>query len=202
MQTYKNSLKAFYELISTLEQLPSVGKKSATKMAYTLCVDNKYLGLNIAHALENAARYVRSCSVCNGVSESEVCEICLDDSRDNGQICIVANARDVFVLEDIGEFGGKYFVLDSNELESIDFKPLCNRIVKNNINEIIFAFSPSLANEAMMLYIEDNILNLLDSTFKATLKFSKIAQGVPTGIGLDSIDQLSLSRALSARVSL
>lgn len=195
MNQYKSSLKAFSELISTLEKLPAIGKKSAQKMAYALCMENKFLGLNIAHAIENAALLVQKCHKCFGISESEICDICLDSSRENGELCIVANPRDIFTLEDMGEFKGRYFVLDSQGgLEQIDFTLLNQRIDTESVREIIFALSPSLANEAIMLYIEDKI--------KMPLHFSKIAQGVPTGIGLDAIDQLSLSRAMSLRVKL
>lgn len=195
MYSYKTGLKTFYDLVQALEQLPSIGKKSAQKMAYTLSMENKFLGLNIAHAIENATMNVQKCQKCFGLSESEICDICLDDSRLNGELCIIANPRDIFIIEDMGEFCGRYFVLESqNDLEHIDFELLNKRISCEHIKEVIFALSPSLANEAIMLYIEDKI--------SAPIKFSKIAQGVPTGIGLDAIDQLSLSRAMSSRVKL
>lgn len=198
MNAYKSSLKAFSNLITALEKLPTIGKKSAQKMAYSLCVENKFLGLNIAHAIENAALVITKCHKCLGLSESEICEICLDDTRQNGELCIVANSRDIFIIEEMGEFQGRYFVLDSQDLEQIDFSLLNSRIQAESIHEIIFALSPSLANEAIMLYIEDKIKPPLDMP----LQFSKIAQGVPTGIGLDSIDQLSLLAALNSRVKL
>lgn len=199
MNTYKSSLKAFSNLITALEKLPTIGKKSAQKMAYSLCVENKFLGLNIAHAIENAALVIQKCHKCLGLSESEICEICLDDTRQNGELCIVANSRDIFIIEEMGEFQGRYFVLDSQQdLEQIDFSLLNRRIQTESIHEIIFALTPSLANEAIMLYIEDKI----KAPFATPLQFSKIAQGVPTGIGLDSIDQLSLLAALNSRVKL
>ena len=199
MNAYKSSLKAFADLIAALEKLPTIGKKSAQKMAYSLCVENKFLGLNIAHAIENAALVVKKCHKCLGLSESEICEICLDDTRQNGELCIVANSRDIFIIEEIGEFQGRYFVLDSQQdLEQIDFSLLNHRIQAESIHEIIFALTPSLANEAIMLYIEDRI----KAPLHTPLQFSKIAQGVPTGIGLDSIDQLSLLAALNSRVKL
>lgn len=199
MNTYKSSLKAFSNLITALEKLPTIGKKSAQKMAYSLCVENKFLGLNIAHAIENAALVIKKCHKCLGLSESEICEICLDDTRQNGELCIVANSRDIFIIEEMGEFQGRYFVLDSQQdLEQIDFSLLNHRIQAESIHEIIFALSPSLANEAIMLYIEDKI----KTPCATPLQFSKIAQGVPTGIGLDSIDQLSLLAALNSRVKL
>lgn len=193
MNHYKNSLKAFYELISALEKLPAIGKKSAQKMAYALCMENKFLGLNIAHAIENATMCVQKCQRCFCLSESEICEICLAQERENGELCIVAKAQDVLTIEEVGEFSGRYFVLNSN-IDEIDFSLLNRRIHAESIREVIFALSPSLANEAVMLYIEDKI--------SQKVHFSKIAQGVPTGIGLDSIDQLSLSRAMSERVKI
>lgn len=201
MNSYTSSLKAFSNLISTLEKLPTIGKKSAQKMAYSLCVENKLLGLNIAHAIENAALVVKKCQKCFSLSESEICEICLDDTRQNGELCIVANSRDVFIIEEIGWFQGRYFVLDSQQdLEHIDFCLLNQRIQAESIQEVIFALSPSLANEAIMLYIEDRIK--APAPPHQPLRFSKIAQGVPTGIGLDSIDQLSLLAAINSRVKL
>ncbi|TLE03268.1 recombination mediator RecR [Helicobacter japonicus] len=193
MNHYKSSLKAFYELISALEKLPTIGKKSAHKMAYALCMENKFLGLNIAHAIENAALVVQRCQKCFCISENEICEICATSERENGELCIVASPQDVLTIEEMGEFNGRYFVL-SGELEHIDFTLLNKRIQSESIREVIFALSPSLANEAIMLYVEDKI--------HSPVHFSKIAQGVPTGIGLDSIDQLSLSRAISARVKI
>lgn len=193
MNHYKNSLKAFYELISALEKLPAIGKKSAQKMAYALCMENKFLGLNIAHAIENATMCVQKCQRCFCLSESEICEICLAQERENGELCIVAKAQDVLTIEEVGEFSGRYFVLNSN-IDEIDFSLLNHRIHAESIREVIFALSPSLASEAVMLYIEDKI--------SQKVHFSKIAQGVPTGIGLDSIDQLSLSRAMSERVKI
>lgn len=193
MKTYKNSLNHFSSLVECLEKLPSIGKKSAQKMAYNLAMDDKYLGLKISHCIENAVSNVRKCSICGGLSESEVCEICSDSNRTNGELCIVLHSKDIFIIEEIGDFRGQYYVVD--EFEKIDFEYLRERIKKEKISEIIFAFSPSLANEAVMLFIEDKLSDF-------DINFSKIAQGVPTGIGLDNIDQLSLSRAFSARIKL
>lgn len=193
MKNYKNSLNHFFLLIEAFEQTPSIGKKSAQKMAYNLSVSDKYLGLKIAHLLENAIDNTRKCSICGGLSEDEICEICSDENRNNGQLCVVLHPRDIFTIEEIGDFQGHYWVIE--ELETLDFETLRTYIEKSPIKEIIFAFSPTLANEAIMLYVEDKLDNM-------DLIFSKIAQGVPTGIGLENIDQLSLSRAFSARVKI
>jgi len=196
MNTYKMGLQSFFALVEALEQIPAIGKKSAQKIALSLSVENKFLGLKVAHTLEEAARNVRVCERCLGLSEAEICEICLDCERENGELCIVAHQRDIFILESMGEFRGRYFVLDSKaQVQDIDFSLLARRVESESITEVIFALSPTLANEAIMLFVEDTLQN-------SNLRFTKIAQGVPTGIGLDSVDQLSLSRALSARVKI
>lgn len=187
------NLQSFYLLVETLEKLPSIGKKSAEKMAYTLCVENKYLGMQIAKNIQKAVENVQRCSSCGGLSEEDECQICQDSERSNGELCIVAHPRDIAIIENMGGFAGKYFVLES--LENIDFEVLIVLILKENIQEVIFSFSPSLANDALMLFVEDRLSAL-------GLSFSKIAQGIPTGIGLEHIDQLSLSRAFEGRIKL
>ena len=97
------------------------------------------------------------------------------------------------MLEESGEFNGKYFVITS--LETLDMKALERKIIKNNIREIIFALSPSLSSDSLMLYLEDKLSHL-------DLQFTKIAQGVPTGVSLENIDQLSIIRALQSRVKI
>lgn len=185
------NLQSFYLLVESLEKLPSIGKKSAEKMAYTLCVENKILGLNIAKHIQDATHKVRKCAICGGLSEEEECQICQDEERNNGELCIIAHPRDIAIIENTGSFRGKYFVLES--LESVDFEALTSTILANEVKEVIFSFSPSLANDALMLFVEDRLSAL-------PLSFSKIAQGIPTGIGLDHIDTLSLSRAFEGRI--
>ncbi|MGL2679675.1 recombination mediator RecR, partial [Helicobacter pylori] len=124
-------------------------------------------------------------------SESEVCEICSDESRQNSQLCMVLHPRDVFILEDLKDFLGRYYVL--NSIEEVDFNALEKRLVGENIKEIIFAFPPTLANDSLMLYIEDKLQHL-------HLTFTKIAQGVPTGVNFENIDSVSLSRAFNSRI--
>ena len=92
---------------------------------------------------------LRICEECGGITNQSVCEICLDKTRNNGELCIVANAREIFLLEESGEFFGKYFVL--NSLEGLNLKQLEQIITKHKIQEIIFAFSPSLGSESIIL---------------------------------------------------
>lgn len=184
----------FELLIEQLEQIPSIGRKSALKIAYTLAIENKVLALNLAHCLEDAVNNIQRCDICGGISQSSLCHICSDESRlYRGILCIVGNPKDILVIEEANVFDGFYLVIE--ELDSIDFKNIIANIKSYDIKEIIFAFSPSLASDAMILYIEEYLKG-------ENLKFSKIAQGVPTGVGLDNIDKLSLSRALESRTKI
>lgn len=184
----------FELLVEQLEQIPSIGKKSAIKIAYTLALENKILALNIAHCIEDAVNNIQRCDICGGISQSSICDICSDESRlYSGVLCIVGSPKDILVIEDANIFDGFYLVVD--ERDSLDFKVMITNIKLYDIKEIIFAFSPSLASDAMMLYIEDHLKD-------ENIRFSKIAQGVPTGVGLDNIDRLSLTRALESRIKI
>ncbi len=185
-----NSLEKFNRLVDALQELPTIGKKSATRLAYFMIMNDTYAGLKISHAIEDAIGSLKKCRVCGGMSEDELCHICCDERRDETLLCIVENAKDILLLEENGLFDGRYFVLES--LEELSVSHLEN-IVKDGVEEILFALTPSIANDAVILYIEDKL-----STHN--VHFSKIAQGVPTGVSLENIDLLSLTRALEDRV--
>jgi len=188
----KKGFKKFDELVEALESLPTIGKKSAVRLAFHMVMENSLNALKIAHAIENAVSSIKKCSRCGGLSEDELCYICADDYRDGSQLCIVENAKDILVIEDSGEFIGKYFVLDDLEERIENLRDL---VKLEKIKEIIFALTPSVANEAIIIYIEDKLKEF-------DIIFTKIAQGVPTGVSLENVDMLSLSKALHDRVKL
>lgn len=189
----KKELESFFTLVESLEKLPSVGRKSALKLGYFLAIEEKFAALKLAHALEEAVVKIKKCSQCGALSEHELCEICGDESRNNGQLCIVNHAKDIFILEESKHFNGRYFVIDS--LEECDFSFLRELIIKEGIGEVIFAFSPSLASDSIIFFVEDKLQDL-------PISFTKIAQGVPTGVSLENVDQLSLTRAFDSRIKL
>ncbi|MEA3227713.1 MAG: recombination mediator RecR [Campylobacterota bacterium] len=185
-----NSLDKFNRLVDALQELPTIGKKSATRLAYHMVMNDSFVGMKISHAIEDALGTLKECASCGGMSEDELCFICSDEHRDEKVLCIVENAKDILLLEENALFDGKYFVL--NTLDESTVLKLENRVQKG-IKEIIFALTPSISNDAVILYIEEKL-----SLFY--LNFSKIAQGVPTGVSLENIDILSLTRALKDRV--
>jgi len=187
------SLDKFYDLVESFENLPSIGKKSALRLAYHIVYDNSYTGMKLAHSIENAIASIKKCDLCNSMSENEVCDICLDEQRDQQNICIVQSAKDIFIIEESKQFTGKYFVLEA--LNDENTSKLHEFIQLNDVSSVLFAITPSLANDALILYIE-NILEDYE------IKFTKIAQGVPTGVSLENVDLLSLSKAINGSIQI
>lgn len=186
----KRGLEKFNNLVDALSQLPTVGKKSAIRYAYHMVLGDSYSALKLSHAIEDAVANIQKCTICNGLSEDEICDICYDESRDESKLCIVESAKDIFVIEENVAYQGRYFVLES--LDEFYIHKL-ESLIQDGIEEVIFAFSPSLASDGVILFIEEKL--------KAyALQFTKIAQGVPTGVSLENVDMISLSKALTDRV--
>ncbi len=148
--------------------------------------------MKLSNSIESAVKSIKKCHTCGGLSENEICEICLDEQRDDTKLCIIENAKDIFVLEENNLFDGRYFVLENLEKDSVE--SLKKRVLKN-VKEMIFALTPSLSNDAVILFVEDNLKGL-------DIKFTKIAQGVPTGVHLENVDMLSLAKAMDSRVKI
>ncbi len=186
----KHSLEKFNRLVDALQELPTIGQKSAVRLAYHMVMKDGFTALKIAHAIENALGSLKKCHDCGGMSEDELCYICSDETREREILCVVENAKDILTFEENGLFSGRYFVLEA--LDTLDISHLRN-LVKDGVEEVIFALTPSIANDAVILYIEDKLQEF-------DVRFTRIAQGVPTGVSLENIDLLSLSRALNDRV--
>jgi len=189
----KKGLEKFYDLVDAFESLPTIGKKSAQRLAYHIVMNDSYSGIKIAHSIENALRNIKKCLKCGSMSEHEICETCLDENKDRTKVCIVQSAKDIFIIDESKQFDGLYFVLEELEPEAID--RLMEFIKQNDICDVLFAITPSLSNDAFILYIEDKLKD-----FKLT--FTKIAQGVPTGVSLENVDILSLAKAIQSKVNI
>ena len=183
-------LKSLEELIENLQELPTIGKKSATRMAMYL-IKNKFNALKIANAIENAVTAIDECKECGNLTENELCEICMSE-REN-KICIVAHSKDIILLEENKIFTGYYFVMP--ELDNNKIEKLLLLITKKTIKEVIFAYTPSIENEAKIIYLEDRLKNY-------NLEFSKIAQGIPMGVNFENVDITSLYKAFTGRIKL
>ena len=181
----------FERLVEALERLPTIGKKSAQRLAYHMILDDPMDAMRLAHAIEEAVSHVHRCAQCGGLSEDELCGVCSDGARDERTLLLVQSARDIQVIEESGEYDGLYFVFDA--LDDGRLEKLKELVQEKGVEELIFAFTPSIQNDALILFIEDRLAEY-------TLLFTKIAQGVPTGVQLENVDTLSLAKAISDRV--
>jgi recombination protein RecR len=186
-------LEKFYALVESFENLPAIGKKSAQRLAYHIVYDNNYAGIKLAHSIEEAIGSIKKCEKCACMSEHEICDICLDEDRDKTKLCLVQSAKDIFNIEESAQYNGKYFVFEQlNEENIIKLKKFTTQ---NNTKSLLFAITPSLANDAFILFIEDALKEY-------EITFTKIAQGVPTGVSLENVDVLSLSKAIKDSVKI
>lgn len=196
MISYPKSLKT---LIDCLKKLPSIGEKSAERMAFAIMNMNTEQIELFAQSLLNVKNNIKKCSICNNLTENDLCDICSDSSRNNDILCVVESPKNVALFEKIGSFFGKYHVLDGliSPLEGItpndiNIKSLIERVKKEKIKEIIIAVKPSIEGETTALYISKVFEN------SPTL-VSKIAHGVPLGTDMEYIDSLTLEMALEDR---
>ena len=176
-------LEKFNELVESFANLPTIGKKTAIRLALYICMQNPLEGMKLSHNIENALRFIKSCRQCGALSENELCEICTDTQRDENLICLVENAKDILILEESGGYNGFYFVLNELNEEKLKSK------------ELIFALTHSVHSDATIFFIEENLKNL-------ELKLSKIAQGIPSGVNLENVDFISLHRAINFRTKI
>lgn len=181
-------LEKFDELVACFEKLPGVGKKSAQKYAYHVALHDSFAGLNLAHCIEDAIHFLKHCKMCGGIAQDEICDICSDTERERSMLCVVESPKDIIVIEQSGSYNGLYFVFDdTNRLDALK-----DNIDKNGIHEVIFALTPGINSDGIMLYLENELEG-------KNIKFTKIAQGVPTGVSLENIDILSLTKAIKDR---
>ncbi len=181
-------LKSLNELIEILQELPSIGKKSATRLALSLAKD-KFKALKLVNAIENVISNIEECKICGNFSEHEICEICDNPLRDK-ILAIVENPKDIITIEESASYYGYYFVLSKLNNETIE--KIRNIIEEKQINEVIFAFPPCVENEAKSLVLEEKLKDL-------NIEFSQIAQGVPTGVHFENVDINSLAKAIKLR---
>jgi len=147
----KRSLEKFNNLVDAFSQLPGVGKKSAQRFAYHMVLTDAFYALKLAHAIEDAIAHIKKCTVCNGICEDEICDICLDERRERSKLCIVESAKDIMIIEEGAGFDGRYFVLESLDGSEIEKLKL---VVAEGVKEVIFAFTPSLANDSVIMFVE------------------------------------------------
>ncbi len=192
----------FSFLVQKLRLLPSVGSKSAQRMALHLLMRQRVGALELAQAITDAVEHIHECSVCHSLTELDVCEICLDTDRDQQVLCVVESPADVFAIEHSGSFKGRYHVLhghlsplDGIGPEEVGIPHLLQRLSDGKIQEIILATNATVEGQATAHY-------LVEACRQLPVRISRIAQGVPQGGELEYVDSHTLHQALTHRLML
>jgi recombination protein RecR len=193
---------ALQKLIIELSKLPSVGEKTATRLAYHLVANDRDLARTLASALEMASQNVRLCERCFFLSEEVTCAICRNPNRDSELLCVVEKPVDLVAIERIAEFKGLYHVLHGlwaplrgQGPESMRLKELIDRVKEHPPREVIIATSATVEGDATALYIGRMLAEV-------GVRATRPAQGIPKGGELEYADEVTLSRAFAARSTL
>ena len=194
---YSESVK---KLIGEFEKLPGIGHKSAVRLAFYILESDETAAKNMADALLEAKQKVKFCTKCFNLAESELCEICSNNKRDESTICVVENVKDVAAMEKTHEFKGLYHVLhgaispmNNISANDIKIKELVSRLSDDSIKEVILATNPTIEGEATAMYISRIIKTI------PGVKVSRIAHGIPVGGDLEYTDEITLIKAMENR---
>lgn len=187
------------DLIECFKKLPSIGEKTAERLALsTIGMDDKTIEL-FSDSLKNIKKKIKKCQKCNNLTEDKLCSICQNKNRNQNILCIVENAKDVKLIENNNIYNGYYYVLQnlispSNGLDpsSIEFDRIIDLIKEKDVKEVIIAIKPNIEGETTSLYIS----KLLE---KYNVIVSRIALGIPIGAEIDYVDSLTLEMAIKNR---
>ena len=187
------------KLIESFEKLPSIGHKTAVRLAFHMLDLNEQDTKEFIDSIINAKTNLKFCSQCYNISDSDPCPICNSPKRDHNLICVVEDVRDILAMERTHEFKGVYHVLHGSISpmngigpEDIKIKELLTRLQENSVKEIIIATNPRVEGEATAIYLSKIIKPL-------GIKVTRIAHGIPVGGDLEYTDEVTLTRALEGR---
>ncbi|HCV50308.1 recombination mediator RecR [Saprospiraceae bacterium] len=194
------SSKLLQDTVNALSSLPSIGKKSALRLALHLIDDETNKAKKIANVLGILKEQIKYCVHCHNISDLDECEICINPVRNRKVLCIVESIRDVIAIEETQEFSGLYHVLggvispmDGIGPDQLNIDQLVQRVKEQEIDELIMALSPTIEGETTIYYIT----KLIDLD---KLKVTTIARGVAFGGELEYADEVTLGRSIRSRL--
>ena len=191
---------ALDELIALMARLPGLGPRSARRAVLHLVKKRGQLLTPLAEAMARVSATVRECLNCGNIAAGDICAICADDRRANGEICVVEDVADLWAMERSQQFKGRYHVLggtlsalDAVGPEDLRIPRLLDRITGENVTEVILALGATIDGHTTAHYIADQLTGVT---------VTSLAQGVPVGGELDYLDDGTITAALRARRAL
>lgn len=186
-------------MVSQLSRLPGIGQKSAQRLAYYIVGLPEDQVHELAAAIWQGRKAVKYCSICGNYTASDPCDICADEARHNGILCVVRDPRDVAAMERMRDYRGGYHVLHGTISpmegigpEDIRIRELLERVGREEVQEVILATNPDIEGEATAAYIA-RLLKPMG------IRVTRIAHGLPVGGDLEYTDEVTLSKAIEGR---
>lgn len=196
MSYYSPSIE---KLIESFEKLPSIGHKTAQRLAFYMLDISKEEAEEFVKSITDAKNNLHFCSKCFNISDTDPCEICSNAKRDENVICVVEDVRDVVAMERTHEYNGLYHVLHGTISpmngvgpDDIKIKELLKRLMDGKVKEVILATNPRVEGEATAMYISKLLKPM-------GIKVTRIARGIPIGGDLEYTDEVTLAKALEGR---
>ena len=195
-------IDALEKLIEQFRKIPSVGAKTAQRMAFHVLDLSEQEAREFADAIINAHTNIHHCAVCHNLTENDLCAVCSNPRRDSSVICVVEDPRVVATIERAHEYTGVYHVLhgvispmNGVTPDQLTIKELVERVSKGDIAEVIMATNPTLEGDTTAFYI-----GKLLTPFG--VKVTRLAYGIPVGADIECADDVTLLRALEGRTEL
>ena len=194
-----DKLKALVRLEESLNKLPSVGKKSAERMAFAMLEMDKEDLEEFSEAIKAINEKIHICPICGNITEDEYCSICTDKDRDQSTLMVVSSPKDIIAFENAEGFDGLYHVLGGTisiskgkGIEDLNIASVFKRIDEGEIKEVILATNPTVDGETTALYLAKLLEN-------KNVNVTRLAYGLPMGGNLDYADSLTLAKAIEGR---
>ena len=191
--------KPLERLIIELSSLPTIGRKSAKRLAFKIIEMDEQKVRNLADALIDVKENIHHCKICGNLTDSNICDICADNSRDKSTIIVVEDSSNIVSLEKAREYQGQYHVINGlisprNNItpDDLNIESLINRVKNSDIEEVILSLSSTVDGDMTTNFISE-ILKPLG------VKVTKIATGVPLGVSLEYFDEMSIYKAIEDR---
>ena len=185
--------------VNEFAKLPGIGKKTALRLVLHLIKKDVSEVKNFSATIERMRENIKFCTKCQNISDKELCNICLNRSRQHEIICVVENIRDVIAIESTQQYNGIYHVLggiisplDGIGPDQIQIDSLITRMEKEDIKEIIFALSPNIQGDTTIYYIAKKFKGI-------PVRITTIARGIAFGGELEYADEMTLARSITNR---
>ena len=189
------------QAVNELSKLPTIGRKSALRLALHLLKQEDHDVEELANAIVQLKREIKHCTICHNISDTDICEICHNQNRHQAIVCVVENIQDVMAIENTEQFNGLYHVLGGiispmNGVGPTDLEisSLIERVKHGGISEVIFALSPNMEGDTTAFYLFRKLADF-------DLKITTIARGVAIGDELEFADEVTLGRSIRNRIT-